>query len=239
MPEPEPAPADLLEQTRAKHRIPALAAAIVTTADRGDPSAWVSGDRVRGRGDPATLEDRWHIGSCAKAMTAATYARLVERGDATWEATLGELFPDLAPIDPDWRDTPIDRVFVHRAGLPANLDRRDLDRWYDDARPIVEQRSDATARALATAPRKPGAFRYSNLGYIVVGAAIERIAGRPWEQAVIEEVLEPVGASTAGFGAPTGEQAWGHRSRWSGVGRGEPVDPGRRTGRTSGPTTPR
>jgi CubicO group peptidase (beta-lactamase class C family) len=212
--------------TRAKHGIPALGAAIVTADDEEGLPAWVGGTRVRGRDDPAALDDRWHIGSCAKAMTGALYARLVERGETSWDATLPELFPDLGPIDPGWRDTPIDRVLTHRSGLPANLDRAGLDAWFEDDRPVTDQRTDATARALSGPPRRPGSFRYSNLGYIVVGAAIERIAGRSWEQAVIDEVLAPVGVTSAGFGAPTGAQPWGHRSRLLGMGRGDPVDPG-------------
>jgi CubicO group peptidase (beta-lactamase class C family) len=212
--------------TRTKHRIPSLGAAIVTADDGGDPPAWVEGTRIRGREDPATTDDRWHIGSCAKAMTAALYARLVERGRASWDATLPELFPDLEPIDPGWRGTPIDRVLTHRAGLAANLDRADLDAWFDDARPIGDQRSDAAMRALSPPPRKPGSFRYSNLGYIVAGAAIERIVGGSWEEAVTEEVLSPLGITSAGFGAPTGNQPWGHRARWLRMGAGAPVDPG-------------
>jgi CubicO group peptidase (beta-lactamase class C family) len=209
-----------------KHAIPALGAAIVTAEPGEEPPAWVVGVRVRGREDPATVEDRWHIGSCAKAMTGALYARLVERGDAAWDATLRELFPDLEGIDPGWSSTPIDRVLTHRAGLPANLDRADLEAWFDDDRPVTDQRSDATARALTRPPRRPGSFRYSNLGYIVAGAAIERISRRSWEEAVMDDVLLPLGIASAGFGAPTGAQPWGHRARLLGAGRGDPVDPG-------------
>ncbi len=118
-----------VEAARAKSRIPALGAAIVTADDQETPM-WVTGDRIRGRGEPATSNDLWHIGSCAKAMTGALYARLVERGEATWEATLSELFPDLDGIDPAWRRTRIDQVLTHRAGLPANLDRSGLEGWF-------------------------------------------------------------------------------------------------------------
>lgn len=214
-----------IETARAKSRIPALGAALVTADDRELP-IWVTGERIRGRDDPASVRDRWHIGSCAKAMTGALYARLVERGDASWGATLPELFPDLHGMDPAWDGTRIDQVLTHRAGLPANLDRSEMEARFRDAQPIVDQRTAATARALSQPPRKPGSFRYSNLGYIVAGAAMERILGRSWEEAVVDEVLAPLGITSVGFGAPTGPHPWGHRSRWHGVGRGEPVDPG-------------
>ncbi len=43
---------------------------------------------------------------------------------------------------------------------------------------------------------------------------------------MVDDVLAPLGITSVGFGAPTGAQPWGHRSRWHGVGRGAPVDPG-------------
>ena len=214
-----------VEATRAKSKIPALGAAIVHADEREMPT-WVAGERVRGRGDPATIDDLWHIGSCAKAMTGALFARLVERGEAAWEARLPELFPDLTGIDPAWRETRIDQVLTHRAGLPANLDRSRLRAAFQDERAVVDQRTAATSDALARPPAKPGSFRYSNLSYIVAGAAIERILGRPWEKAVIDDVLAPLGVTSVGFGAPTGAQPWGHRSKLPGIGRGKPVDPG-------------
>ena len=67
-----------------------------------------------------------------------------------------------------------------------------------------------TAAALARAPRRPGRFRDSNLGYVVIGAAIERIAGAPYEQALATHVLEPLGIASGGFGAPPAIR--GHRA---------------------------
>ena len=81
---------------------------------------------------------------------------------------------------------------------------------YDDDRPLPAQRSEATATALARAPRRPGRFRDSNLGYVVIGAAIERIAGAPYEQALATHVLEPLGIASGGFGAPPAIR--GHRA---------------------------
>jgi len=82
---------------------------------------------------------------------------------------------------------------------------------YDDTRPLPLQRSDVTATALAGAPRRPGRFRYSNLGYVVIGAAIERIAGISYERALATHVLEPLGITSGGFGAPPAIR--GHRAR--------------------------
>ena len=190
-----------LVEFRDKHGVPALGAALV---DRdGLIELDVVGVRVRGGDDPVRQDDRWHIGSCGKSMTAALYARLVERGDAEWGARLPDLFPDLADaIAPGWSAITIDDVFVAQAGLPANLSRATMAAASRDTRPLREQRTQVTAAALARPPRRPGRFLYSNLGYIVVGAAIERITGLEFESALTTHVFAPLGISSGGFGPP-------------------------------------
>jgi CubicO group peptidase (beta-lactamase class C family) len=167
-------------------------------------------------------------------MAAALYARLVERGDAEWGAHLPALFSDLAGvIDPGWSAITIDDLFVSQAGLPPNLGRAEMRAAWRDTRPIVDQRTEVAASALAGPPRRPGRFVYSNLGYIVIGAAIERITGGPFESALTTHVLEPLGITSAGFGPPP--DLWGHGGRMLALGplglfdlgRGAPADPGR------------
>lgn len=221
-----------LTEFRNAHRIPALGAGIVTRD--GEVELDVVGDRVRGGGDPVTRDDRWHLGSCGKSITAAVYARLVERGDAAWGARLPDLFPDLAgELDPGWSAVAIDEVFVSQAGLPANLPRPEMLAAWRDPRPLREQRTDVAARALARPPRRPGRFLYSNLGYIVIGAAIERITDLPFESALTVHLLEPLGITSGGFGPPP--EIWGHGGRMLALGplgivnlgRGAPADPAR------------
>jgi CubicO group peptidase (beta-lactamase class C family) len=218
-----------LVEFRDEHRVPALGGGVVTRD--GEVAIDVVGVRVRGGDAPATLDDRWHVGSCGKSMTAALYARLVERGEARWGARLPELFPDLSGIAPGWSEIAIDDVFVAQAGLPANLGRTEMKTAWRDRRPLRDQRTEAVAAALRRPPRRPGRFLYSNLGYILIGAAIERIAGVPYETALSTNVFEPLGITSAGFGAPP--ELWGHGGRMLALGplglvdlgRGAPADP--------------
>jgi CubicO group peptidase (beta-lactamase class C family) len=216
---------------RERHGVPAVGGALVTGEGLADLE--VVGVRVRGGDDPVRLDDRWHIGSCCKSVTAVLYARLVERGDAAWGAPLAELFPDLAgSIDPGWSSVTIDDLFVSQGGLPANLGRGETAAAFRAVRPLRDQRTEATAAALARPPRRPGRFLYSNLGYVVIGAAIERITDEPFESALATHVLGPLGIGSAGFGPPPG--LWGHGGRMLGLGplgfydlgRVGPADPG-------------
>jgi CubicO group peptidase (beta-lactamase class C family) len=43
-------------------------------------------------------------------------------------------------------------------------------------------------------------FDYSNLGYTIAGAMLERVAKKTWEELVEERIIKPMGLHTAGFG---------------------------------------
>jgi len=190
---------------------PAMAAAIVTR----DGMSWsgVRGVRRTGHEARATLEDRWHLGSNTKAMTAAVFGRLVEQGRARWDMPLAEALPGLT-IDPAWAATTPEDLMRHRAGLldAGLLDQAWLIGAHADQRPLPEQRAEFAARALGAPPAGPvGQFAYGNGNYIVLGAVLEALTGQAWERVMADELYAPLGLASAGFGAPQGEAPWGHR----------------------------
>jgi len=159
---------------------------------------------VRGSDDdtPVTVGDQWHLGSCTKSLTAALYARLVELGRARWGTPVGDLFPDLDGLDPGWSGRTVDELLLCRAGVSPNLPPATMAAARADTRPLVDQRSRAVRLALGAPPDEPGTFRYSNLGYIVVGAAIDRLAGTTYEDAFRDLLLRPLGVTSGGWGPP-------------------------------------
>jgi D-alanyl-D-alanine carboxypeptidase len=68
--------AQRLDQIRITTRVPAIAVYL----KRGETDVLLSASGVRSKdvGVPVTIDDLWHIGSDAKAMTATLIARLVE-----------------------------------------------------------------------------------------------------------------------------------------------------------------
>ncbi len=218
-----------LAEFRRHHDVAAIGAATIDAASDTTRRVEVTGVVQRGSTDTVTGFDQWHIGSCAKALTAALYASLVEQGRAEWGARLVDLLPDLASaVDPRWSAVTIDELFTCRSGLPANPGRAAMLAAYDDPDPAIEQRSRAARTAFADPPDGHGRFRYSNLGYVVAGAAIDRITDSTYESALRAELLDPLGVTTAGFGPPP--RLWGHRARVRignlCVGRGKAVAPG-------------
>jgi CubicO group peptidase (beta-lactamase class C family) len=220
-----------LDRFRRRYGVAAVGAAIVDLDHPPDTTivADVVGHVRRGDHEPVHVADAWHIGSCAKALTAALYARLVEQGRAEWSVPLPELFDDLGGSShAGWSTVTIDDLFTCRGGVPPNPTPREMHAAYTDSRASIDQRTSAAAAVFARPPTNPGQFLYSNLGYTIAGAAIDRITGRPFETILFDELLEPLGVTTAGFGPPP--RVWGHRAR-AGVrgllvGRGPAQDPG-------------
>jgi CubicO group peptidase (beta-lactamase class C family) len=90
------------------------------------------------------------------------------------------------------------------------------------------QRQEALKQALSKKPKFcPGSkFQYSNLGYILVGAIIEKVTRMSWEAAIQEKVFNPLRMRSVGFGG-TGsrgriDQPWGHKEGARPVGRNGP-----------------
>ena len=99
--------------------VPAAAVAVLTQGElRG---AGVAGVRKRGDDEKATIDDKFHIGSCTKAMTATLVGTFVERGDLSWDATTEELFPDL-DIHDGYRRVTLRRLLAHVGGVPYDID---------------------------------------------------------------------------------------------------------------------
>lgn len=193
--------------------------------------AWsgVRGARRAGRDDPATTDDRWHLGSNTKAMTTALFARLVEQGRARWAMPLTEAFSGMT-IDAGWGGATLDDFMTHTAGLKdeAVMGMAWLMTARADPQSLVEQRRAIVEKALAAPPTGPrGRFAYGNANYVLVGAAIEAITGGSWEEAMQAEVFGPLGLASAGFGAPAGsDNAWGHRRMGETAAPMDPSDPG-------------
>jgi CubicO group peptidase (beta-lactamase class C family) len=206
----EPAAEAALDAVFAAAAPPALAAGIVTREGLG----WtgVRGVRRAGSDALATTDDRWHLGSNTKAMTAAVFGRLVDQGRARWSMPVTEAFPGVT-VDPAWAAITLDDLMHHRAGLldAGLLDRAWLMAAHADQRPLPEQRAGFAARALRAPPAGPaGQFAYGNGNYIVLGAAIETLTGQAWEAVMAAELYAPLGLTTAGFGAPRDPAPWGH-----------------------------
>jgi CubicO group peptidase (beta-lactamase class C family) len=171
--------------------------------------------RRRGGDSPVGPEDRFHLGSCTKSMTATVLARTIERGELAWSTTLAEAFPDLAPgMHEAWRGVTLEQLVSHTAGAPENLLAYaglglELTLSHE---PLPAVRRALVAGVTARAPvHAPGStWLYSNLGYVIAASVLEEQSGEAWEERMRGELFEPLGMRSAGFGPPGAQDALDH-----------------------------
>ncbi|MBX2838833.1 MAG: beta-lactamase family protein [Gammaproteobacteria bacterium] len=209
-----------------KHDVPSVFGGV--TDRNGALELDVVGVRRRGHQEKVTSSDSIHIGSCCKMITAALFGTFVTEHRADWEMSIVDLFPDLSDsIAEGWQQRTVAELFYCLSGMVANPSRKILTSGHSDKRTLSLQRTELTRMAFSQSPRRPGRFLYSNMSYIVMGAAIDRLCGTSYESALESRVFAPLGITSAGYGPPP--IVWGHSAKVFVGGmallKGEPVDP--------------
>jgi CubicO group peptidase (beta-lactamase class C family) len=193
----------LLKPVLEKYGLPALAAAVAK--DGKIIATGAVGTRVMGMDIPVAIDDRFHLGSDTKAMTATLAGKLIDEGRLAWDTTIGEVLGPVIPnLKPKFAAIPLDQLLSHTSGLPSD-NQEIVDLYFANAYEVTptEYRrqiiSDwATTHDIEETDGKT--FRYSNLGYMIVGAMIEQVTGQPWENLMQTEIFAPLGLKTAGLG---------------------------------------
>ncbi|MGD9009228.1 MAG: serine hydrolase domain-containing protein [Desulfobacteraceae bacterium] len=211
----------LLESVRAEERLPAFAAAVIIDGDLYAAAA--VGTRKFGSENWVSIDDSFLIASCSKAFTATLAAVLIEKGVLSWNTTLREAYPHLE-MRKEYEKISLIQLLSHRAGLPEWIDHRNGfgKKWgVDEKLPTLmrfKYLKETVKQELVDEP--DNSVFYSNSGYIMAGAMLEKIAGKSYELLMIKEILNPLGLHTAGFGPPLNlsstYQPSGHRAAgWS------------------------
>ena len=164
----------------------------------------VDGERKKGSGVLLEIDDRWHIGSITKSITATTIARLVEKEKLNWSTTVGDCFGEDTGIHSEWKSVTLVELLTHTSGAPANFPASTQFKRPPEGKERVDARREAVLAILEKKPgSKPGeSFKYSNVGFTVAGAMAEKKTGTSWEDLVRQEVFAPLKLEQAGFGPP-------------------------------------
>jgi CubicO group peptidase (beta-lactamase class C family) len=177
-----------------------IAAAVVL----GDRVVWTAafGRADRDAGTLAGPGTIYRTASITKPITALVLLALVERGvialDDAVEAYLPEL-EHLANRPSDHEPVRFRDLAAHTAGLAREPAASQAARG-----PVQKWRRKAVDALPATEViDRPGrAHHYSNIGYALLGLALERAAGQPFEDLVQELVFDPLAMTSSYFVVP-------------------------------------
>lgn len=132
------------------------------------------------------------IGSVTKQFTAAAILKLEMEGKLTTSDLISKYLPG---VPPDKAGISIHQLLTHTAGFSGDLGG-------SDEEPIGR---DALVAKVLAAPlaSKPGErFEYSNEGYSLAAAIVERVSGTGYEAYLRQHVLLPAGLKDTGYQAP-------------------------------------
>jgi D-alanyl-D-alanine carboxypeptidase len=145
----------------------------------------------RSWGIPNRLDTRFNLASMNKMFTAVAIAQLLEAGKLHLDDTLGTILPDY-PNKEAARTITIAHLLSHTAGLRMLFDRPGFDR-----RKRYRTSSDYFP-LFAAEPLlfEPGtASAYSNEGFVVLGAIVEKLTGMSYFDYVRERIFHPLDMS--------------------------------------------
>lgn len=177
-------------------------AVAVTAEVRHGARTWTvdAGQARRGPGRPAEPSSSFRAASLTKQLVAVLALQLVESGKWTLDTTIGDVDPSLWP---GRESVTLRQLLSHTSGMPDHLlavigsatTGKKLVRLV--SQPLTDRQIIRAAQGLPWT--EPGAFSYSNTGYVVVGQMLERATGTKVRALLERRVLRPAGMSDSAF----------------------------------------
>lgn len=187
-----------------KHHVPGLSVAIAKEGRLVYAHGFGVADKERK--EEVTPNHLFRIASLSKPITATVIFRLIEKqklrlSDKVFgpKAILGTEYGQL-PYKQHVAEITVEHLLTHTAGG-----------WQNDINDPMFRHTEADQKQLialtiASQPLQnpPGRhFAYSNFGFCILGRVIEKLTGKPYAEAVQEEVLSPCGISGMRIGGNT------------------------------------
>ncbi|MFI0738072.1 serine hydrolase domain-containing protein [Streptomyces sp. NPDC021100] len=173
--------------TQVQGRAPSLVAALV----RDGRPVWAAGRGTVDGCDPDPEATQYRIGSITKALIAVLVLRLRDEGLLDLGDPLGRHLDT-----PAGGEATVAQLLAHGSGLAAESRGPWWERTDGELRPTPED-------LFGERPQRHRAgelYHYSNTGYALLGALVEKLRGEPWYPVLRREVLLPLGMERTTYG---------------------------------------
>jgi CubicO group peptidase (beta-lactamase class C family) len=147
-------------------------------------------------GIPNAPDTKHRIASITKQFTAMLIMQLVEKGKVKIEGKITDYLPEYRKDTGD--KVTIHHLLTHTSGIPSYTGLPNF--WSDSTRnpyPLEYMVKNFCSGDLEFEPGTK--YAYNNGGYYILGAIIERLTGKPYEQVLQENILTPVGMTNSGI----------------------------------------
>ncbi len=176
-----------IDSIRIRFDIPAVAFGVVS-----DDSVLLQGAigvRQINTNDSVTINDKFHIGSNAKALTSFIAGKLVDNGLISWNTKFFDLFPELKTTSkPGYYDIELKDLLSHRAFInpfKGGAQWSVLEQFYELSDKESRTFYDFSKFLLTLEPEKydiTETYKYSNAGYLLAALMLEKVSNKTYEQ---------------------------------------------------------
>lgn len=189
----------------AEHDLPGAVVGVVAGTEPDDALGWFQAfgwgggpASVEGVARPLDADTLFRVASITKTFTATAIVQLRDQGKLRLDDPLVKHVPEFAavqnpfgPID----DVTLRRVASHSSGL---MGEPPLDHWSTLRFPTREEWLAALPQ-VRVAIRPGSAFKYSNLGYTLLGEVVERCSGKPYLEYMQEAIFDPLSMASSAY----------------------------------------
>jgi len=184
----------LLENAIAARAFPACSLAITLHGELIAHKAF--GRFTYGPASPTVAPDSiFDLASVTKVVATTAMAMILyERGLLDLEAAVTAIVPEFSADDPSRGEVTLRQLLAHSSGLPA------YEKLYLQAKTRAELLHAAFASELSAAPGTRA--KYSDIGFIILGAALERLADESLDAFCQREIFGPLAMAHTTFNPP-------------------------------------
>jgi CubicO group peptidase (beta-lactamase class C family) len=152
---------------------------------------------------PNSIETKFNLGSLNKMFTGVAIAQLAERGKLSLTDTIDKYLPNY-PDKPVASKVTLHQLLTHTSGMGDYLNQ-DFSAQQASFKTVTDYLPLIAKSPLAFEPGQR--FQYSNAGFVVLGAIIERASGQTYYDYVRDHIFRPAGMKNTGFYPVSGNLA--------------------------------
>jgi CubicO group peptidase (beta-lactamase class C family) len=141
-----------------------------------------------------TPETKFRLGSVTKQFTAMAILQLEERGKLKVTDTIRTILPDYPPTGDK---VTIHHLLTHTSGVPNLTELPDYPRTM--TLPSTVEQTIGRFKDLPLDFTPGEKFSYSNSNYVLLGAIIEKVTGRSYEDYLRENIFSVIGMKDSGY----------------------------------------
>lgn len=174
------------------------------TFEKGKFSEVTKGLRAYKHKEKIKKNDPFHLGSNTKSMTAYMVAKLINRGDLSFETKISRILK--MKMHESVSSITIGELLSQRSGLDIDLLSLDKGKFFKSFLKSKlsgkEDRKRLLARVLPLKATGKKEFHYSNINHIILGHILEVVHQKEFADILKSELFKPLKMEGCGLGAP-------------------------------------